>query len=378
MIRTNVIRLYPTRAQEAQLNNTAGACRFAWNKALGYWDEQYEAHLKDKSIPKPTSFKVASWYKDNREEWASETSSVCQRQEILHLGKAFGNYSKRPDHFAHPKFHKKGIKDSFEVPNDRAKIKDGRVMLPKIGEVKMAEPLRYQGKICSYTVKKSGGSWYVHIPVETGKDERVRCANPESVVGIDVGLLNPAVASDGTKLELPKETLDKLDAKLRRQQKALSRSQRNSRNHAKLLVKKQRTQNKINNIRKDAVHKFTTAIAKSHGKVVIEDLDIKEMKDKAPARNVRRAYNSSLMNTIHWQLSYKVQHLIKVNRFFPSSKTCSNCGHIRSDLDLSERTYHCDHCGAVIDRDLNASINLMKSGLVKPDASVEQVGTSLR
>ena len=222
-----------------------------------------------------------------------------------------------------------------------------------------------------YTVSHYAGQWHLIAQVNAEGDVRPHCANPESVVGIDVGLLNPAVASDGTKLELPKETLDKLDAKLRRQQKALSRSQRNSRNHAKLLVKKQRTQNKINNIRKDAVHKFTTAIAKSHGKVVIEDLDINELKAKAPARSVRRAYNSSLMSIIHWQLSYKVQHLIKVNRFFPSSKTCSNCGHIKGDLDLSERTYHCDHCGAVIDRDLNAAINLMKSGLVKPEASVE-------
>ena len=108
------------------------------------------------------------------------------------------------------------------------------------------------------------------------------------------------------------------------------------------------------------------------------DETVKAMKAKAPARSVRRAYNSSLMGAIRWQLSYKVQHLIKVNRFFPSSKTCSNCGHIRSDLTVGERTYRCDNCGAVIDRDLNAAINLMKSGLVKPEASVEQVGTDLR
>ena len=243
--------------------------------------------------------------------------------------------------------------------------------MPDIGRVRVAEQIRFEGKVMGYTVSHYAGQWHLIAQVNVEGDVKPYCANPESVVGIDVGLLNPAVASDGTKLELPKETLDKLDTKLRRQQKALSRSQRNSRNHAKLLIKKQRTQNKINNIRKDAVHKFTTAIAKSHGKVVIEDLDIKEMKDKAPSRAVRRAHNSSLMGAIHRQLSYKVQHLIKVNRFFPSSKTCSNCGHIRSDLDLSERTYRCDHCEAVIDRDLNAAINLMKSGLVKPEVSVE-------
>ena len=279
---------------------------------------------------------------------------------------------------AKPKFHKKGGKETFYVDNAKAFWHGNRIQLPDIGRVRVAEQIRFEGKVMGYTVSHYAGQWHLIAQVNAEGDVKPHCINPESVVGIDVGLLNPAVASDGTKLELPTEKLQKLDAKLRRQQKALSRSQRNSRNHAKLLIKKQRTQNKINNIRKDAVHKFTTAIAKSHGTAVIEDLDIQELKDKAPARSVRRAYNSSLMSAIHRQLSYKVQHLIKVNRFFPSSKTCSNCGHIRSDLTVGERTYHCDHCGAVIDRDLNAAINLMKSGLVEPEASVEQAGTSLR
>ena len=367
--RAHIIRLYPTRAQEKQLKNTIGCARYAYNWALQKWQEMYAAYDKDKASEKPSSLKLCKRWTQEKPEWASETAYCSQQRAIHNVGVAYQRLWRGLS--AKPKFHKKGGKETFYVDNAKVAWYGDHVRLPNIGRVRVAEQIRFEGKVMGYTVSHYAGQWHLIAQVNAEGDVKPYCANPESVVGIDVGLQHPAVASDGTKLELPIEKLQKLDAKLRRQQKALSRSQRNSRNHAKLLIKKQRTQNKINNIRKDAVHKFTTAIANSHGKVVIEDLDIKEMKAKAPARNVRRAYNSSLMGAIRWQLSYKVQHLIKVNRYFPSSKTCSNCGHIRSDLDLSERTYRCDNCGAVIDRDLNAAINLMKSGLVKPEASVE-------
>ena len=100
---------------------------------------------------------------------------------------------------------------------------------------------------------------------------------------------------------------------------------------------------------------------------MIEDLDIEGMIKKAPTRSIRKGYNASLMRTLHWKLSYKAKHLIKVPRFFPSSKTCSNCGAIKSELPPDVRVYRCEHCGAVLDRDYNAALNLMKLGLVKPE-----------
>ena len=363
MIRAHVIKLYPTREQEVLLNKTAGACRFAWNQALSYWDKQYKLHCENPEVKKPTTFAVAKWYMDNREEWSKEVAFVCQRQSILRLGTAFINYFKRPDAFKHPKFHKKGYDDSFDVNNDKLRFIHNRVSIPKVGRVKIAEELRYSGKICGYVVKKEAGNWFLVATVDTNTDVKPQCVAPDSIVGIDVGLQHPAVASDGTVLRLPTEKLDKLEAKLKRYQKALSRSYRNTKGHSrryqKTLIKKQKTQQKINNIRKDAVHKFTTTVSKNHGTVVIEDLDIKEMRDKAPARSVRRAYNKSLMNLIHFQLSYKCQRLVKANRYYPSSKLCSSCGHKKEDLKITDRTYVCPECGLSIDRDLNAALNLM-------------------
>ena len=384
MIRVHVIKLYPTKEQEILLNKTAGACRFAWNQALSYWDKQYKEHCEDPSVKKPTTFAVAKWYMDNREEWSKEIAYSCQRQSILRLGTAFINYFKRPDAFKHPKFHKKGYDDSFDVNNDLAVFKHGRVSIPRVGRVKIAEELRFKGKICGYVVKKEAGNWFLVATVDTTEDVKPLCSNPDSTVGIDVGLQHPAVASDGTVLQLPTDKLDKLEQKIKRYQKALARSKRNSKRSYKTLIKKQRTQQKINNIRKDAVHKFTTAVSKNHGTVVIEDLDIQEMRDKAPAKAVRRAFNKSLMNMVHFQLSYKCQRLVKANRFYASSKLCSSCGHKKEDLKITDRVYTCEACGLTIDRDLNAALNLMhyedsiRSGADSPVALTENTGTGIR
>ena len=384
MIRAHVIKLYPTKEQEVLLNKTAGACRFAWNQALSYWDKQYKEHCENPEIKKPTTFAVAKWYMDNREEWSKEIAYSCQRQAILRLGTAFINYFKRPDTFKHPKFHKKGYDDSFDVNNDLLRFIHGRVSIPKVGRVKVAEKLRFKGKICGYVVKKEAGDWFLIATVDTAEDVRPACVDPSSVVGVDVGLQHPAVASDGTVLELPTEKLDKLEQKIKHYQKALSRSQRNSKRSYKTLIKKQKTQQKINNIRKDAVHKFTTTVSKNHGTVVIEDLDVKGMIEKAPAKAVRKAFNKSLMNMVHFQLSYKCQRLVKASRYYASSKLCSNCGHKKEDLKITDRTYVCPECGLSIDRDLNAALNLMhyedsiRLGADSPVVLAEKTASSLR
>ena len=242
---------------------------------------------------------------------------------------------------------------------------------PDVGWIKLAELPRFAGKIMSYTVSHYADQWHVAIQYEL-PDSKPQCANPTSVVGIDVGLKHIAVASDGTVCDAP-ESLKQLDAKLKKAQQAVSRKQKGSNNRAKALLKKQRIQNKINNIRKDVTHKFTTAITKSHGIVVTEDLHIQDMVAKAKYRSFRRAFNASMMSRILWQLSYKAQSHQKVDRFFPSTKKCSSCGKVKDHIELSERTYVCEHCGAVIDRDLNAAINLKNAGPVRPEAPVDSV-----
>ena len=199
------------------------------------------------------------------------------------------------------------------------------------------------------------------------QDAQRPCIDP-SPVGIDVGLKSPAVASDGTTLELPKRTLKKLKRKLKHAQRALARSKKASKRREKKLRRKQKLELRLSNIRQDVTHKFTTTICKNHAVVVIEDLDIEGMKEKATYRSFRRAFNESIMEAVHYQLGYKAVQLIKAPRYYPSTKLCSACGSIKDATPPSVRVYECEHCGAVLDRDMNAARNLMKLGMVSPEA----------
>ena len=370
MQRAHVIRMYPTKEQEVQLKKTAGTSRYVYNWALAKWKEMYKAVVDGESTEKPSAFKLCSMWTQQRPEWSKETNRISQSRAILNVGQAFQNLWRGTGRY--PKFHKKGRKESFYVDNIHVRWYGNKIQIPCVGRVRLAEPLRYSGKIMSYTVSTYAGQWYVAVQVDIQEDIRPACSNLSSVVGVDVGLKHIAVSSDGTTCDAP-ESLKRLEKKLRDRQRALSRSQRNSNNYRKRLLSKQRVQNRINNIRKDVTHKFTTTIAKNHGVVVTEDLNIQGMVKSAEHRSMRRSLGHSMMGMILWQLSYKAQRHVKVDRYFPSTKMCSCCGHVRDEVPLSERNYVCPACGAVIDRDLNAAVNLMKSGAVSPSVPVDPV-----
>ena len=173
---------------------------------------------------------------------------------------------------------------------------------------------------------------------------------------------------------LRKLALKCLEVCIKALQRKLSKKAKRSRNRSKALRRKQKVQRRIDNIRKDAVHKFTSTVTKNHGIVVTEDLNLKGMVQKGTV-SLRRSLAHSLMGEVIRQVSYKAQKHIMVDRFFPSSKRCSNCGFVKASLDLSERTYRCEACGLVIDRDYNASLNLMQAGKVIPGVPVESAGT---
>ena len=259
----------------------------------------------------------------------------------------------------HPTFHKKGLRDGFYVPNTHFKLHGNRIQLPKCGLIRMTESLRYEDvKVVSATVKHQADGWYVVIQVELEEERRTES---DSFVGVDVGCTQLAVASDGTICESPGKLKD-LERQLRRRQRLLSRKQKGSNNRAKARLKVARTWQRINNIKQDTVHKFTATVAKNHGTVCIEKLDVRGMKE-GDNKYVRKGVQSSCMSEIHRQLRYKCNNFIEVDKWFPSSKTCNNCGYINAELTLSDRTYHCPSCGYTINRDLNAALNLLNEGL---------------
>ena len=222
----------------------------------------------------------------------------------------------------------------------------------------MTETLRYDDcKIMSYTVRRKSDGWYVSINVEVEEEQRTEST---SFVGVDVGCKQLVVASDGTICSTPGKLKD-LERQLRRRQRLLARKQKGSKNRQKARTLVSKTFQRIQNIKNDTVHKFTAHIAKNHGTVCLETLDVKDMKE-GDNKYVRKGVQNSCMSEIQRQLKYKCNNFIEVDKYFPSSKTCSNCGLVNAELTLSDRTYHCPSCGYTINRDLNAALNLRQEG----------------
>ena len=349
--RAHKIKLKPNKAQSIMLAKTAGTARYAYNWGLAKWNELYEAGEKC------SAYSLISLWKQERPDWALEVGAACLQRPFMHLEGAFKAFFRGARR--HPTFHKKGLRDGFYVPNTEIKLKGHKIRLPKLGFVRMTETLRYHDvKLLSAAVKHQADGWYVVIQVELEEERRT---DSDSFVGVDVGCTQLAVASDGTVCESPGKLKD-LERQLRRKQRLLARKQKGSNNRAKARLKVARTWQRINNIKQDTVHKFTAGIAKNHGTVCIETLDIHGMKE-GDNKYVRKGVQSSCMSEILRQLKYKCNNFIEVDRFYPSSKTCSNCGYINAELTLSDRTYHCPSCGYTINRDFNAALNLLNEGL---------------
>lgn len=349
--RAHTIKLKPNKHQAIMLVKTAGTARYAYNWGLAKWNELYEAGEKC------SAYGLISLWKQERPAWALEVGAACLQRPFMHLEGAFKAFFRGVRR--HPTFHKKGLRDGFYVPNTHFKLRGNKIQLPKCGLIRMTERPRYEdAKVVSAAVKHQADGWYVVIQVELEEERRT---DSNSFVGVDVGCTQLAVASDGTACDSPAKLKD-LERQLKRRQRLLSRKAKGSNNRAKARLKVARTWQRINNIKQDTVHKFTALIAKNHGTVCIEKLDVKAMQTGDNAL-VRKGVQASCMSEILRQLKYKCNNFIEVDRFYPSSKTCSSCGSVNAELTLADRTYHCPSCGYTINRDLNAALNLRNEGL---------------
>lgn len=363
MRRTHKIRLAPTAAQAAVLERTSGTARYVYNWALSEWNEWYADFKAGRRADRPSAIKLSALWTKTRPTWTKDISRGVQTQAILNVGVAFTNFWKHKA--AIPSFKKKGLCDSFYVDNGKANICGSRIQLPYIGSVRLRETLRFIGRVVSYTITRSAGEWYVSVLVDC--DEAPRLVNTK-IAGVDVGCKTLAVASDGTVCENPKG-LAKYQRKLAHLQRELARRQKGSNRRAKTKLRIAKIHKHIKNQRDDNIHKFTTEIAKNHGTVVVETLDVKEMREKAKGQ-LARSLQDTAMREVHRQLEYKVAKLERASRFYPSSKTCSSCGDVKASLPLDVRTYKCA-CGLSLDRDLNAARNLRNRRWVTASSRVE-------
>jgi len=367
------ILLYPSPEQVLVFNKSFGVSRYAYNWALNKWKEQ-----KSLDVAKVTMNDLKKEWNKCKPKWVYDCPKDANQQPFANLSIALKNYfnGKKTGntHFKFPRKKKKGkCRDSFYVSNDKAHVTNNHIKLPLVGRVKLVEGLRFKKKhvrILSYTISRTAGKYYVSVNYEI-PDALGITQSESGIIGIDLGLKTFAVESNGHEEQSPRP-LKKHQQKLVRLQKKLSRASKGSirRNKTKMKLAKQHA--RISNIRKDHLHKYSRKIVNENAIIVFEDLNIRGMlKNHKLARSISDSSWSELVRMTDYKSKRSGSIVLKADRFFPSSKLCSQCGALKHHIGLDEREYICEECGCVIDRDHNASINILAYGLFEliPSAS---------
>lgn len=350
-------RIHPTQEQRIKIDRTFGACNYVYNGMLALRQFRYKEF--GERLSKFDLGKVLTQVKIG-DDWLKEFDSKALAKSIDNMDKAYESFFKGRGKF--PKFKsKKNSKQSYTTRQIR--IVDGKINLPKIGKVKVNCYDKhfenwYQESEC--TVSKSPrGRYYISILV---KETIETYGQVNGKVGIDLGVKTFATTSDDEAYHMPKKLwsqekrIEFLQKKLSRQQKGSARYEENRKQLAK-------HHERVTNIRKSFLHKLSTKLVKENQLIAIEDLNVKGMmKNRKLARAIGRMGFYQFRNILESKAKWHDREVVVIDRWFPSSKTCSCCGNIKQDLKLSDRTYRCK-CGIEIDRDYNASINILVNAI---------------
>ena len=351
-------RLEPTEEQKVLLNKHFGSTRFIYNHFLNEKNNQYKETKKSDNYNKQAE-KLTCLKNEERTLWLNEVNSQCLQQSLKNLETAFKNFFKKTSKY--PKFKSKKSKNSFRVPQF-IKVIDGRIFVPKFKEgIKLIEHRPFKGTIKQCTFSKDcRNKYFVSILVETF-NEPLKPTN--KFVGIDLGIKDFVITSDGKKYSNNRYT-KKYEEKLKVAQKHLSRKIKGSHQYEKQRLKVAKIHEKISNSRKDNLHKVSTELIKAYDVICLEDLNIKKMlKNHILAKHIADCGWGAFINILQYKAEWNNKNIIKIDRFFPSSKTCSLCGWIKEDLELNDREWFCKSCGCFHDRDLNAAKNILNQGL---------------
>ena len=374
MIKTHKIALRPDRVQIAWFYQQCGYAKFAYNSALS----DFKAELSADNFLSMYDLNKRFNEKKKAFDWTQAQDQRAAMYAVHNLGAAIDNWKAKRAKF--PKFKKRGCKHSYTTDEQAVRMAGKRIKLPKIGWVKTFEELRFKGKIVSVTLSRTANRWFASISVEVEPPIH-RCPAPSEFVdyfashtdigtpqqiersiyptiGIDVGISTLATLDNGTKYENPK-ALKRYERKLKREQRKLSRKTFLSVNWYKQKRIVERIHYRIACIRRDAHHQATTDILKCASRIGIETLQVTHLLKN---RKLAKALSDAALGSFLEKLKTKAKALgipiMQADRFFASSKICSNCKHKKDALTLSAREYHCSHCGMFLDRDVNAAINL--------------------
>jgi putative transposase len=357
MLKTVKVRIYPTEQQKEQLARAFGSTRWLWNRFLALTNQTYKNTGKGLS-----RYDLQSQLPSLKKEyqWLRETYSQCLQVVCLNLSRAFINFFEKRSQF--PRFKSKHGKQSLSYPQN-VKILENVIKFPKLGEIyaKIHRPV--EGKVKTVTISKNKAEqYYVSILLEDGKQLPQQTAKGK-VLGIDMGLTDFCITSDGSKYANPR-WIDRHEGNLIRKQQALSRKQKGSKNRAQARLKVAKVHNRISRCREDFHHKLSRKIVNENQVICVENLNIKGMvKNHCLAKSISQVGWGSFMTMLKYKAEQEGKVYLEIDRFFPSSKTCSNCLNIVDSLPLDIRVWTCDSCGTKHERDINAAINIRDEGM---------------
>ena len=390
------IELVPNNKQKSYFRKAFGCARLAYNWGLAEWQRRHKEGEKVDAYGLKKAFNAI---KKEEYPFVLEVTKYATQQPFINLGKAFKKFFEdlKRGAVSYPQFKKKKDNEgSFYIGGDQVSLSDTNrnsmalkkmphnerqkcqyLKVPNLGWVKMTERLRFIGKVNGVVVSQQGDKYFASFSVQVTEEEYRRthpktCSCRENRnAGIDLGIKSALVLSNGVAVENPKPLKDNL-RKIKRISRQLDKrthartkqerleGKKKSKNYRRLSVRLSNAQRKVANMRRDFTQKVTTILATHYTHIALEDLNVKGMvRNHHLAQSVSDVAFGELCRQIEYKSLLNGVKVLKADRFYPSSKTCSRCGHIKHDLKLSERTYHCDKCGAVIDRDYNASLNLL-------------------
>ena len=356
--KTYKFRLFPTKEQEVLLNQHFGHSRWVYNHFLNERKEQYQADKKSDNYYKQAAT-LTKLKKEEETRWLKEVNSQTLQFALRSLDTAFLNFFRGNAQF--PKFKSRKNKNTFTIPQFGV-IEEGKINIPKFKSgIKVKLHREVKGKIGKMNITKTPtGKYYVSIFTEQIIDELPKTGKQ---VGCDLGIKDFVITSEGTKFKNNRYT-KKYAKQLKKAQQYLSRKQKGSNGFEKQKIKVAKIHEKIASCRLDTLHKVSIELVRNYDLISVEDLNVKGMiKNHKLSKHIADASWGNFVTLLQYKCDWYGKELVKVNRFYPSSKTCGDCGWINQNLKLSDREWTCNSCGVIHDRDENASRNILKEGL---------------